>query len=271
MTRLSINEMTTFRWTFDEDVEHGVAEGYGALGVWRQKLSDFGEERGVELLAERGLHVSNLSWAGGFTGSDGRTLRESIDDALDAIRLAADLRADCLVVYSGARGGHTHSHARRLFRDSLERLLPAAEKCGVTLAVPVVHAELAGEWSFLSTLSEATEFLGPLDHPQLKLAIDTYHLAYDVATLDTLANVAPRVAIVHLGDGQPPARGEERRSALGDGTVPLREVVAALTRGGYDGYYDLKLIGMEMQTHDYPQLLARSRQVFDDLVVAAHI
>src|SRR5271163_3357150 len=108
MTRLSVNEMTTYRWSFEEDVTHYRAAGIGAIGVWRQKLADFGEERGADLLADSGLVVSNLLWAGGFTGSDGHSFRESLNDAADAVRLAGALRAKALIVYSGGRGGHTH-------------------------------------------------------------------------------------------------------------------------------------------------------------------
>ena len=72
--------------------------------------------------------MSNLLWAGGFTGSDGHTFRESVDDAAEAIRLAAALHARSLVVYSGAPGGHTHNHARRLLVDALRQLLPLAEE-----------------------------------------------------------------------------------------------------------------------------------------------
>ncbi len=93
MARLSVNEMTTYRWSFEEDVSHYRAANIGAMGVWRQKLADFGEDKGIELLAQSGLAVSNLLWAGGFTGSDGHTYQESLKDAADAIRLAAQLRA----------------------------------------------------------------------------------------------------------------------------------------------------------------------------------
>ena len=65
MTRLSMNEMTTYRWTFAEDVTKCVEHGISAIGVWRRKLADFGDERGIEMLAESGLVVSNLMWAGG--------------------------------------------------------------------------------------------------------------------------------------------------------------------------------------------------------------
>ena len=134
MDRLSISEMTTFRWTFEEDVQNYANAGIRAIGVWRQKLSDFGEEKGVELLRESGLKVSGLSWAGGFTGSDGRSHKESVEDAKDAIQLAASLAADCLVLYTGARGGHTHNHARRLIKSAFGELMPLADQANVTLA-----------------------------------------------------------------------------------------------------------------------------------------
>jgi sugar phosphate isomerase/epimerase len=89
MTLLSMNEITTFRWSFEEDVENYLQAGYRAIGVWRHKLTDCEEARAIDLLDRSGLRVSNLLWAGGFTGSDGRSLAESIDDAADALRLAA--------------------------------------------------------------------------------------------------------------------------------------------------------------------------------------
>src|SRR5437868_1367486 len=105
MDRLSMNELTTYRWSFEEDVRNYAAAGFSAIGVWRQKLSDFGEERGAELLLESGLEVSSLLWAGGFTGSDGRSYRESLQDAEESVRLAAGLHAGCLILFTGSRAG----------------------------------------------------------------------------------------------------------------------------------------------------------------------
>ena len=125
MGRLACSELTTFRWSFEEDLENYANAGISGLGIWRQKLADYGEERGAELVAESGLAVSSLQWAGGFTGSDGRSHRESLDDARESIRLAAELRAGCLIVHSGSRGAHTFNHARRLFRQAIDKLLEA--------------------------------------------------------------------------------------------------------------------------------------------------
>ena len=53
MPRISINEMTTYHWSLLEDVISYQAAGIRGIGVWRRKLCDFGEERGIELLREK--------------------------------------------------------------------------------------------------------------------------------------------------------------------------------------------------------------------------
>ena len=130
MAELSMNETTTFRWSFEEDVAQYAAAGIPAIGVWRQKLSDCGLSKARELLRRSGLKVSHLFWAGGFTGSDGRSYRESVDDAAEAVRTAAELDCRTLVVCSGPRAGHTYNHARRLVQGALTRVGPAGRRVG---------------------------------------------------------------------------------------------------------------------------------------------
>src|SRR3954453_5928640 len=88
MSLLSMNELTTYRWSLGQDLENYREAGYSGIGVWRNKVSDEDEADGMEQLTASGLSVTNVSWAGGFTGSDGRSLADSIEDAASAIRLA---------------------------------------------------------------------------------------------------------------------------------------------------------------------------------------
>lgn len=267
MALLSINEVTTFRWSFEEDVARYVAAGIPAIGVWRQKVTDFGEEKAAELLKEKGLKVSNLLWAGGFTGSDGRTFRDSVDDGVESVRLAGLLGAPCVVVYSGARSGHTHNHARRLFRDALKELASVAAEVNVDLAVEPMHPGCATEWTFLTSVEDTLAIFDQIDdRDRLKLAFDTYHLGFDPDISHRIAEFADLIAIVHLGDGKEPPRDDPNRCRLGDGIVPLKEIVAALSSAGYDGYYDVELIGEEIESIEYPDLLEHAKQMFTQLL-----
>jgi len=265
MARLSINEMTTYRWPFEVDLARIAAAGIPAMGVWRQKLADYGEEKGLELLAESGLAVSNLLFAGGFTGSDGRSYRDSIDDTADAIRLAAAMKAGSLIIVTGARAGHTHSHARRLTRDALRESANLANELGVTLAIEPMHASFACEWTFLNSVQETLALIEETDRPGIKVAFDTYHLGHDVCTMQ-LQEWAPMIAVVHLGDCRALPNGEVNRCRLGEGIVPLREIITALLAGGYRGDFDVELLGEEIETSDYDELVSHSKEAFEKLL-----
>ncbi len=265
MAKLSMNETTTFRWSFEEDVAGYAKAGISAMGVWRQKLSDCGQAKAVELLRSSGLMVSHLLWAGGFTGSDGRSYRESVEDAGEALRTAVALGTDTLVVYSGARAGHTYNHARRLIQSALDELIPIAEKLGVTLAVEPMHPGCAAGWTFLTSIDDVLALLGAVGSSQVKMVFDTYHLGQDPGIVNRVAEIAPHVAIVQLGDARCPPDGEQNRCRLGEGNVPLAEIVAAFGRAGYDGYYDVELLGEEIETSDYDSLLKHAKQAFAEL------
>ena len=268
MAELSMNETTTFRWSFEEDVAGYAAAGIPAMGVWRQKLSDCGQSRAVELLGRSGLKVSHLLWAGGFTGSDGRSYRESVEDAAEALKTAAQLGAGSLVVYSGARAGHTYNHARRLIQSALGELIPAAAELDVTLAVEPMHPGCAAECTFLTSIDDVLAVLEAVGSEQVKMVLDTYHLGQDADIVSRIPEITRHVAIVQLGDAKRPPEGEQNRCRLGAGTIPLAEIVAALKTAGYDGYYDVELLGEEIEAFDYPSLLEHARQAFEELVVA---
>jgi sugar phosphate isomerase/epimerase len=178
MAGLAICELTTYRWSFEEDVQHYAAAGIEGIGIWRQKLSDYGEKQGRELLAEHRLKVSSLFWAGGFTGGSAHSHDESIEDACDALRLAAALNAGCLIVHSGARAMHTQNHVRRLCSPLSTSSFPspAAQRWPSRKA----HARRRGPtWTFLSSLEDAAELATRYNSPALRLVLDTYYWGLD--------------------------------------------------------------------------------------------
>jgi len=269
MVRLAVSELTTFRWSFDEDVAQYLAAGIAAIGVWRQKLADVGERKGRQLLAESGIAVSSLQWAGGFTGSDGHSYEESLADARQAISTATEIRAGCLIIHSGARGVHTHKHARRLFRQALDKLLPVAEERGIALAVEPMTSDCGGEFTFLNCLDETYDLVSTYQSPALGIALDVYHWGHQPQFMERLPQLAPRLALVQLGDGHKPPRGEPNRCQLGDGTIPLRQIVHELIGAGYEGYFEVELMGEEIEAADYREVLTRSVRTFHEWLGAA--
>lgn len=257
-----MNEVTTFRWTLEEDIAHFRRSGYRAIGVWRHKLADLDEEQAVDLLVESGLSVSSLACAGGFTGLGGVSFREGLEDTMAALRLAAKIRAGCLVVHPGGRNNHTSRHAIRLLRIALEELLPLAEHYEVPLALEPMHAACAASWTFLTDFERVSELVAEYCTPYLKLALDTYHFPWTDSDLQILPHMAEHVGVVYLADRREPPSIDYDRCPLGRGELPLAEILAALIESGYSGPFDVRLMGIEIQPSDYCRLLEQSRSAF---------
>jgi sugar phosphate isomerase/epimerase len=245
--------MTTYRWSFDEDVNHFRAAGVAGIGVWRKKLSDFGEERGIDLLIESGLSVASLSCAGGFTGSDGQTFREAVEEGLEAVRLAAEMRAECLVVVTGSRSGHTANHARRLVSEALSELGDLGSELGVQIAVQSLHRQPVDRCSFLTSLDATIGLLEHCGHRHVGMVFDLHHLCRQPTVVERLADVAPWIKIATLSELACTAAPE------GSG-IDLAHIADALGRQGFRGWYELQVLCESAWRLDYDQAIASWRQ-----------
>jgi sugar phosphate isomerase/epimerase len=129
-----------------------------------------------------------------------------------------------------------------------------------------MHSGCAADWTFLTQLDEAIELVCNFSAPRLKLAFDTYHLCQNGSTLSRLREFVDRIAIVQLGDSKEPPNGEPNRSFLGEGKLPLGDVIRTLEEAGYKGFYDIELIGEEFERADYHQLVCQSKAAFERLL-----
>ena len=260
-----MSELTTYRWSLLDDVTQYSDAGIGAIGIWRPKLVEFGEERGIELLRDSDLAVSSVSWAGGFTGANGHSLADAIDDATAAIQLCADLGAKSLVIASGPRSGHTSNHARELVVNALQELSPIAAAYGVGLALQPMHRMFAREWTFLTSLDETLDILRCVNSPYVQLMFDVYHLWKEPRLIERIPEIVPFIGAVQLSDWKEPPQSENDRCLLGDGQIPLDQIIAALVGSNYDGYFDIQIWSEQVWQSDYIEVLARCRTAFDSL------
>ncbi|MFM8705300.1 MAG: sugar phosphate isomerase/epimerase family protein [Planctomycetia bacterium] len=263
MFHAAISQLTTSRWELPEEIARLAHHGFDCLSLWRAKLSDCDHATAASLLSRAGMRVSSLQWAGGFTGGDGRTFAESLDDAAEAIDTAAFLGAPVLVVHSGCRAGHTRAHARRLLLHALATLAPLADAAGVTLAVKPLHAAAAAGCSFLDQLPETLALVEEFSDPAVRLALDLWHFGDAPELPGLLPRLAAATAVVQVADRTGPPTVEMERLPVGQGTLPLESLSLALMDHGYSGDFEFDPVGAAVASLGYDQVLAATRRVTD--------
>ena len=255
MNTLAVSQLSTLRWSLEEDVHAYADEASTASECFRPKLEDYGLDRAIELLAEFSLSATSLSWVGGFTGSDGRGFGEAVMDAIEAIGDAANLRADTLIVLAGGRNNHIRNHARRTFCDALTEIAGVAEEHGVRISLEPIHPGCGDEWSFVNDIQSTLDIVETVDSPALGLVLDTYHVGMDEEVVRWLPDVVPHLHLVQLGDARHSPLGEMNRCLLGKGCVPLETILQTLREQLYQGPLEVELIGEDVEPFSYDELL----------------
>lgn len=270
MKKIAISQLTTLRWDIKQEVAAAKIRGFGGIGMWRPKVDDLGLHATSQLLFDHRLTPSSLSWAGGFTGSDGRSFSDAVDDAIEAVHDAAMLGAETLVVIAGGRNNHIKRHLHNTLCGALREINAVAMSYDIKLAIEPFHPGCGEEWSFVSDIRSTLDIITAVGSDRLGLVLDTYHLGFDVDVHQWLPEVIPHLQLVQLGDAHHSPLGEMNRCLLGDGNVPIPAILETLAAGGYDRWIEVELLGADVESLEYDAVLDHSLAYlsrFDDLVL----
>ncbi len=243
--RVAINQATTrTQWGFRQSVEGYARLGVHGVAIWRDKLAEIGLGDAKRVLGDHGMWVTGLNRAGPFSGTDGRTRIQALDDARSAIEEAAELAAACLLLLPGGlpSGSKDISHARGLFGETVAELLPTAREAGVVLALEPLHPMLAADRSCLNTMAAANDLCDSLG-PGLGIVVDVYQVWWDPHLDREIARAgSDRLVGFHVSDWLVPTRDLVfDRGMMGDGVIDIPGIRRAMEGAGYSGPVEVEI------------------------------
>jgi len=245
LRRCGLTEIVTPTWTLAEDARGYAAGGFGTIGIWLHKLerphidafwipeqtiSADVVAAAADAVRTARLEVSHLVLSGFYTEPE---LSDRIAHTLHAMDVAAALNAGCVVIAPGRRNGRSYEDTRDLAARALSEVFERTANQGVRLALEPI---ISWQSDYLNTLGEALDLADLVDHPNLGVYPDTFHLWRTGTLLEDIARAGSRIFGVHLNDA---VDGDDHHNRLpGAGEIPLVEVVRAIEATGYQGTYD---------------------------------
>lgn len=146
----------------------------------------------------------------------------ALDQALLYVSALGGTRIHCM-----AGKTPVTSTAHRTFVDNLRRAADKAHNKGVTLVIEPINTRSAPGY-FLTRSQQATDIIGEVDRPNVKLLFDVFHLQIMEGDITTrLEKLLPLIG--HVQIAAVPSRAEPD-----EGEVNYRAVFDALERIGYD-------------------------------------
>jgi len=264
--RLSISQVSTRAWTFDEDVSRYAAAGVEGIGVWRGKLHRFGLAEAKEILKETGLSVANLIAEIPLAGEGSGMTGPEFEQGLAVLDIARELGTDLVIVIPGNSLGRSTEMMRTLTVRALGALAPHAAGRGVRLALEAIRAPFR---DYLHTLEDTLSIVHEVDHPAVGAVVDTWHVWDEPVLLDSIRNEIDRILVVQFSDFRRPTLSRDERLLPGDGVSNLMEILTAIHRAGYRGWYDLEIFSTDLWSGDNGVIVERTVEWFERFKVAA--
>ncbi len=224
-------------WSAEQTVDACAARGLGGVVFWRREITN--PQKIGEYTRAAGLEVTGLCRTPYLVGEEAE-----MDDLPASIDMAGAMGAKVLTIVVGGVEPNTKGIAPTLaiLRKRLEASLKLVEKTNITLAIEPLHPMTAGNRSALTRTEDAVEILNEFDHNQLQLAVDVYHVWWDLGLADALARAKGRIAGFHLCDW---LRDTNHmfldRGMMGDGVADLTGLSALVASAGFDGIAEVEI------------------------------
>jgi sugar phosphate isomerase/epimerase len=253
MWTFGISEVTTWPWSFEDDLARYGALGAQAIEIWEFKLDQNAHERRkqIALASEHGLDVSSFQ---ANVHALFPTHLNAEPAALDARRdvflatlttLGPLLPGTVFVLNTGVAMRGDVQAAFEITVSAYHDLARHAGEIGVRLALEPLHPLAMNEDSFAWNLEDALDIVEAVGSDNLGICADIWNLAGQFDLTARLARCAGKIFLAQVSDYRRP-RSFLDRLAVGDGSIDFEPFFDGLRASGYAGPLVLEIFSKDV-------------------------
>ena len=262
-----INGATTMPYTLEQDLQAAGKAGFDAVEIWSRKLDTYLQDHDTTELKARldahGLRAASLCPYGLVGFSDN-------SNELDSIERASEVAAaiDCPVLLVCADAPPDDMEWDEAFDTMAATARTYAERAathGVKIAI-----EPLGQHPFIPGPREALEVIARAGHDSLGLMVDFFHYYKSGVPLEDIRAIPTELLlIVHVDDCEdlPPADlTDQHRVYMGEGVLPLKDMMGVLREKGYAGALSVEIFREEYWEKDPMEISAAAKAAYDRMM-----
>jgi sugar phosphate isomerase/epimerase len=260
--RLSVSAVSSWQASFDDDLALWDRLGVGHVGLSLRKCEEVGLERAAERVRAAGLRVSNVVECGWCELDNLDTWPAYQDRLLAALDVMRVLGAPVLVLTTGPAGELEWEHAAGALGRVLNPVRIAAAEAGIRLAIENT-SPMRLDLSFTTTLRDTVDLA---EHLGLAVCMELNSCWAERAFVATVLRARPRLAHVQVSDARVGSLSTPDRLVPGDGDLPLTRRLGEIIAAGYEGAFELEMVGPRIEDEGYESAIGRAIAVLDGML-----
>jgi sugar phosphate isomerase/epimerase len=263
--RISLSAISTFEWTLDEDLAFYERSGISAIGASVAKLEAVGVEAGAQRLRDAGVRVTNLIGLGPFRLDDPSQWAGQQDRVRTALDAAEAVDAECMILTTGPAGQLSWEDAADALTDALAPLVTDARQRAIPFGLEHTNS-LRVDVGFVHSLRDVVDLARRLD---IGVCVETNACWAERGLGATIRDGVDVFRVVQVSDFAIGTLSTPNRLVPGDGDIPLERILGQILAAGYEGSFDLELIGPRIDDEGYEAACTRAVAVLGELLERA--
>lgn len=270
--KLSFNGATTMKADLPTDIRAAAAANFDYVEIWAAKLRKFLQQNSTADLKSifddarvKPLSVNSIEH---ITFRDPQSYERIKAECEELSSIAAEVSCPYLVVVPGKLPEHETS-LEEIIDESVGVL---TELCDIAAGRNIALAfEFLGQSDCsVQTLDLADEIVRRVDRANVGMVIDSFHFYAGGSTIEMIESIEPaRLFIFHINDAEDLPREQltdANRLLPGKGILPLREMVSAFQRIGYDKVASVEIFRPEYWDRDPFELAREAKTAVESIM-----
>jgi sugar phosphate isomerase/epimerase len=263
--RISVSAISTSAWDLDADLAFYARTGIDHVGVSLHKLERHGLEQGADEVATTGLRVTNLLARGPFTLADPGGWEAQQRRTLAGLDAAVVMSAECMVLTTGPAGPLSWEDAADALATVLSPVVDESKRRGLPLALEHTNS-LRPDVGFLHSLRDTMDVARRLG---VGVCMELNACWGERGLGQTVARGVDLLRLVQVSDYVIGTLRTPDRAVPGDGDIPLARIIGLLVESGYEGVFDIELVGPRIEEEGYERAVPRAIERVEGLLAAA--
>ena len=263
--RLSVNSVSSYLQPLAADLELWSDLGVEYVALILPKITEVGWDTAGEMVTNAGLRVSTIFGPTYRPLDADRSLGwwdEDQQGTVDTIEFAASIGAESVYVCTGGAPTVTWDESADLFCELVAPAVARGRELGVPLLLEPTNP-LRADISFVFWQRDAMDLAREAG---TKVMLDFQSCWYERGLEQVVRENIDLVGITQLSDFVIGTTETGNRAVPGDGDIPLERLLAMVLDAGFEGSFDLEVMGPRVEEEGYHSSVRRSVERASELL-----
>ena len=254
--RLSVHAVSSASFSLTEDLALWRRMNVDHVGISLRKVVAAGWDNGLVAVRSAQLRISSMLWPTAFSLADPSRWEPEQVAAVRAVDAAAEAGAGCVAMTAGPPGRLLTDEAIGRFRTAAAPVLAHAEKRGVAVALEH-NSPLRRELGFLHTLTDMVAFGRETG---VGICVELNNCWTEWRLSELFRRGVDLFRVVQVSDYVIGTTSTPDRAVPGDGDIPLEPILGMLLEAGYQGPFELEILGPRIEAEGYESAIRRGAE-----------